>query len=142
MRYSEGLRELGVDIDSLDVEMIEILGVLNIDLGIKTKHSCIGHSDGEETYIMFDESVEYKDILMLIKVVDENIGTSGAVACKIYSWLRMMYKPYFKQPHYPVNNWILEISRDYDKNFRETQLERITTSLKRVALHSVAQIDE
>lgn len=133
MEYSKGLSDLGIDVDSLDPEMVEILGVLNVDLGIKTKHSCIGHSDSEGTYIMFDESVDYRDMLMLVEITDENVGISGAVACRVYSWLRMMYRPYYQEPHYPVNSWILEIPKDYDRDFRETQLERVATSLKRVA---------
>jgi hypothetical protein len=117
--------------DDIDSEMIEILDVLNFNLGIKTKFSCIGHRPQEPTYIMFENLVEDEDMHRLISIVDENVGSCNIKGVKLYKWLRMMYQRYYSKPHYPVSNWILEISGVKDKNERVKRLKTVTEGLKK-----------
>lgn len=52
----------GIPFDELDPEMIQLVDILNFDLGLITTHCCFGHSNGEELYVSFDECIEDGEI--------------------------------------------------------------------------------
>lgn len=122
----------GIPYDSIDKEMIEILDVLNFGLGIRTRHCCIGHSHMEKTTIMFEKDVSDEDMYMLISVVDSNVGSAGVKGVRLSKWLRMIYGLYYKKPHYPVQNWVLEIRGVEDEELRVQRLNKITEELKKL----------
>lgn len=120
----------GIPYEDIDPEMIDILDVLNFDLGVKTKFCCIGHSPEEPTTIMFANSETDENMFKIASVVDGNVGICGVRDVKLHKWLRMSYQRYYKKPHFPQMNWILEIGgvKDYDR--RIERLNKITEGLK------------
>jgi len=121
--------DAGIPYDDIDPEMIEILYVLNFELNIKTKFCCYGHKKGERTYIMFDEAESDENVIQLLKAVDTNLGTSGVGGTKLYKWARTMYEPYYKMPHYPLMNWILEVDY-FDESLKQVKFDKIVKAIK------------
>ncbi|MCA1027075.1 hypothetical protein LCM23_13315 [Cytobacillus kochii] len=114
----------GIPYDNIDKEMIEVIDVLNFQLGLKTKYCCYGHRGQDFTHIVFHESVD-----------DEKIYRLGEIICKqwlpnfvsLKKWIRFTEK---FQP-----NWVLEIGVRYkDPNSPEKRerFERIVNELKRI----------
>lgn len=124
----------GIPYDDIDPEMIEILDVLNFDLGIKTEYCCYGHTPQADTYIMFDENVTDQQMFRLISVTDEHIGLAGIKRTSLNKWLRTKYQRYCKQPHFPQMNWVLKIHPiSEDESDRKDRLDKVTTALKELA---------
>lgn len=119
----------GIPYDELDVEMIDLLDVLNFDLGIKTKFCCYGHKEGEMSYVMFDERESDKNVTKILRVVDSNIGTSGVSQTKLYKWARTMYSLSRKEHDSLAMNWMLDIKHPSEKD-RKKNIDSITKSLK------------
>lgn len=80
----------GIPYDDLDEEMIDIIDVLNFELGLKTAFCCYGHRSMEESYVIFDQEVTDEQIFKLANIVcsDWKSGFS------FYKWVR----------HYPLGD--------------------------------------
>jgi len=105
--------EKGIPYDDIDVEMIELLDVLNFDLGLKTQFCCYGHTERySKPYVVFDKSVEDKDIYKLIdQFNDENVCFSIV----FNKWLRMAHVG-----ESLLENWKLNFSVGFkDPNSKE-----------------------
>jgi len=72
MELREKFLNANIPYDDIDKEMIELIDILNFDLGLKTEYCCYGHENGEETYIVFDKSVNDEEIYSLAKFLLES----------------------------------------------------------------------
>lgn len=123
--------EAGIPYFNIDPEMIEILYILNFELNIKTKFCCYGHKEGDKTYIMFDESNSDENVIQLLKAVDTNLGTSGVGGTRLYKWARTMYEPYYKMPHRPEMNWMLEVThKDEELRQERVRVGKLTKAIR------------
>ncbi|QPX71764.1 hypothetical protein [Bacillus phage SP8] len=92
----------GISYDNLDKEMIDLIGVLNFYLGLKTQSCCFGHKPHETPYIIFDESVTDEQILALA----ETTGNYTYPQIFFYKWIR----------GYPIKqNWKMNICLMFDE---------------------------
>ncbi|MEJ3719309.1 hypothetical protein WGM54_14915 [Paenibacillus polymyxa] len=96
----------GIPFEKLDVEMKEIIKILNLDYGIKTKYCCFGHEDRAIMYIMFHE--EMNDLIeeLAFKISEHIAGKDFGFHC----WIRKVKKV--------EKNWICKT------NGAKSQIER------------------
>lgn len=94
--------------NSWDEEMFHLLVALNT-LGMKTKYHCIGHEDGDMTYVMFDDSAPDDLLLLLVRLFSPYAEKEQGElylpikGIKLYKWAR-----HVKGGGLGVN-WMLEI---------------------------------
>lgn len=117
--------------DDIDPEMIEILGILNFQLGIKTQFCCYGHKRGESTHIVFDDTETDENVIRLLEAVDNNVGTSGVKRIRLFKWARTMYQPNYQKPWYPRMNWKLVIDYVSDEQ-RNPRLNKLTEAIRNI----------
>lgn len=115
----------GIPYDELDTEMIDLIDVLNFDLKLKTEFCCYGHSEHEETYVVFDKEVTDKAIFKLAKLLSHrNFGSFN-------KWVRSI----------GINNelkinWTYKSSvrfNDKDPEFKKMWLDSFVNSLRECA---------
>lgn len=119
----------GIPYFDIDPEMIEIIHVLNFELGVKTKFCCYGHAEGELTYIMFDESESDENVIRLIKGIERKAGSSIVSRTKLYKWARTMYQRDSDKPHKIAMNWIFDINY-VSEELRQERLDKVTKAFR------------
>ena len=72
MGIRERFMDVGIPYDDIDREMVEIIDVLNFELGMKTEFCCYGHSDEENVDIVFDKCVTDDQILGLAEYLSKS----------------------------------------------------------------------
>lgn len=128
----------GIPFDILDPEMIELLDVLNFQLGLKTKYCCYGHLPNEDTYILFDDNIKDENIVKLLIAIDSNVGTSGVKKVELHKWARIMYEPFFKKPWNPKLNWMFKI-KYINCESRKQRLDDVTNAIKELDIKSLIE---
>jgi len=111
----------GIPYDEIDPEMIEMLDVINFEIGLKTKFCCYGHKDGESFSVMFHESVTDEQIMKLA----EHTGLDSENTYVTFSkWVRW----------HPIDaNWIMESGMAWkaDSVHKKAHLDKIVKLLRK-----------
>ena len=77
--------------DDIDPEMINIIDVLNFQLGYKTEFCCYGHNENSFTKIIFNSEISDEKIYELIKYIHEWYGNPKIqIYGRFNKWARIL----------------------------------------------------
>lgn len=111
----------GIPYDELDPEMVELLDVLNFELGLRTKFCCYGHEAKKSPYVVFHESVTDEQIMKLA----EQTGIDFLSYIVFKKWVRWS----------PVMvNWTMDFGRSFDNpdcEFKKAHLDDAVKTLRK-----------
>lgn len=119
--------ENNIPYDDIDPEMIEILDVLNFDLGLKTKFCCYGHDNKTNTYVILDECVADEQIFSLAEKLYKE---DGGHIISFAKWVRSLCGK-------PASNWKVEIGVLFE--YPNHPLKKLTLDKAVEILENVAE---
>jgi len=70
-------QSIGVMVEVLDRELIDLLYALNFVAGLKTSYSCFGHEPYDKFYFSFDDAVSDEEIMKMADYLSKTIGEFG-----------------------------------------------------------------
>ncbi|MCD3321132.1 hypothetical protein G8V07_12515 [Clostridium botulinum D/C] len=116
-----------VPYDKIDKELIEVIKLLN-DKGFKTKHCCWGHRSRESVFILFDQSINKRDMAKLSYKLRD-------FYYKSYEWMR------YCEPKEDVwSNWVLEYpAHNIPKN--EQMYEELKMELNNKLIRTLKEME-
>lgn len=110
----------GIPYDEIDPEMVELLDVLNFELGLRTKYCCYGHEERDGAYVIFHESVTDEQIMKLA----EQTGQDFASYIVFDKWVRW---------HPVMVNWKMRFGRGFknpDSESKKLHLDGVVKTLR------------